>query len=397
VVLHLERFPESDLPAILARARALGIGSVRGVVFPWSSVEAPRGRWKWQSPDAQLSAVEESGLDPVGHLGPSASWASSLDPKRESSPWGWSDYPPDDMAAWAEYVRRIVQRYRGRIRVWSPFNEPDNLDLFCPPRTASEATDPAFLARRRTAFLQMQRITFVEAKKADPGCTVLSGAFSMGGRVDPGFIPWLMSNRYGDLFDVFDVHAYDTTDAIRASVMQARRHMARHDIRRPVWMSELGAAVSRAGRGGMPFTREDAAAFVPKAIVTALSLGVERLFWYQGYRDGASGQSYDDPAHSIILEDGPTPAAAAFASMARLLGQSAYAGPMTCTVVTGKAVGYRFETSEGMAHIVWAEAPDGLPNTPARAEAIVTVSDRRARLTLSNRPTILVTGAKRGA
>ncbi len=367
----------------------LGIGSIRGVVFPWSHVEAPRGRWKWESADAQVEAVEHVGLEPIGHFGPSASWASSLDPNRETNPWGWSDYPPDDMAAWREYVRRIADRYKRRIRIWSPYNEPDNLDLFCPPRSPTEARDPAFLARRRKAFLAMQEITFSECKRADPDCIVLSGAFSVHGHVDQGFIPWLMDNGCGRLFDVFDVHAYDTLGAMRASVMLARRMMDRHGIGKPVWMTEIGAAVRRTGRGGRPFTPEDAAAFVPKALAAALALGVERVFWYQGCYDGASGRTLQDPAHSLITAEGPTPAAHEFARTVRMLNGCRYAGPMSAAVIAGRAVGHLFSGTDRRVLIAWAEAPDGLPNSPARAEALVRLQGRIRRLSLTQVPTVL--------
>lgn len=395
-VAHLERFPAGKLDDILAKVKALGIGSVRGVVFPWSSVEAPRGRWKWESSDAQMEAVERAGLDTIGHLGPSASWASSLDPNRETNPWGWSDYPPDDMKAWREYVRRIVNRYAGRIRIWSPFNEPDNLDFFCAPRTPQEARDPVFLMRRRKAFLSMQEITHSEVRRADPEAVVLSGAFSIGGRVDAGFIPWLMEHGYGALFDVFDVHAYDTVGAIRASVMTARRSMADYGIRKPVWMSEVGAAVRREGRGGKPFTPEDAAAFVPKALATALSLGVERVFWYQGYYDGATGLTLNEPGHSLITAQGPTPAARAFGDMVRLLSASRYEGPMTSAVLGGSATGHVYRTKGRPRLIAWAETPDGLPNTPARADALVHWNGRMRRLTFTETPTVITEDASDG-
>ncbi len=348
------------------------------------------------SPDAQVEAVERAGLDPIGHLGPSASWASSLDPNRDANPRGWSDYPPDDMAAWREYVRRIAQRYGGRIRIWSPYNEPDNLDLFCPPRTAAEERDPAFLAHRRKAFLAMQEITYSECKRADPDCTVLSGAFSVHGRVDRAFIPWLMANDCGRLFDVFDVHAYDTTGGIRASVMLARRMMDRYGMGKPVWMTEVGAAVRQYGRRGRPFTADDAADFVPKALATALALGVERVFWYQGYHDGDTGRTLRDPGFSLITEEGPTPAADAFARTVRLLDGCRYAGAMSAAVLAGRAIGHVFERPERRVLIAWAEAPDGLPNSPARAEAWVNWEERMCRLSLTHRPTVWVEERRRG-
>lgn len=389
VVVHLERFPPEQLDGVLAKVKTLGIGSVRGVVFPWSHVEAPRGRWKWEATDAQVEAVERAGLEPMGHLGPSASWASSLDPNRETNPWGWSDYPPDDMNAWREYVRRIVRRYAGRIRIWSPYNEPDNLDLFCPPRTEAEARDSRFLLRRREAFLAMQKITYAEAKQADPTCTVLSGAFSIHGRVDPDFIPWLMARRYGNLMDAFDVHAYDTLGAIRASVTRARRMMALHGLRKPIWMSEVGAAVRRQARGGRPFASEDVAAFVPKALVTILSLGAERAFWYQGYPEGNASATVTEPGFALITAEGPTPAADAYAMTVRLLDGCRYAGPMTACVLAGRAAGHTFESGRRRVLVAWAEAPDGLPNTPARAEAVVWWSGRVRRLSLTEKPTVL--------
>jgi hypothetical protein len=389
VVVHLERFPGERLNDLLDRLKPLGAGSVRGVVFPWSHIESPRGVWKWDAVDPQMDAVERASLEPIGCLGPSAAWASSLDPHQQRSPWAWSNYPPDDMDAWAGYVRRIMERYAGRIRIWSPYNEPDNLDLFCAPRTPVEARSEEFLVRRRDAFLRMQEITYTEAKRADPQCTVLSGAFSMGGRVDPDFLPWLLDRAYASLCDAFDVHAYDTLGAIRDAVLRARRLLADRGLKRPIWMSEIGAPVRRSGRGGRPFTPDDAAAFVTKAMATALSLGVERMFWYQGFHDGVTGITLAEPAHSLITAEGPTPAAQAYASVVNLLAEARYAGPMTAMALSGTATGHVFESPGKRTLIAWAEAPDGLPNTPARAEAVVWWHGRPRHLRLNEGPTIL--------
>lgn len=395
VNLHLDRFPPELAFKQLAQAKAMGVGWVRGVTCAWANVEVRKGEWNFARPDRELEVVEAAGLQPVGCLGPSVKWAAPLDPESQKAPWGWSIYPPGDLDAWGEYVHRVVARYKGRIRHWSPWNEPDNFGFFWPAKDKEQRQDATWLQERREAFLRIQRATHAAAKKADPQCLVLSGAFAMGGDYDKDFVPWLIRNGLGAACDIVDVHMYWSVANLRRTVESTRRWLAEAGVQKPLWMTEFGAAVRHEPSWIGPFTHDQLQSYAPKALATVLALGVEKAFWYQGYTEGNSPMTLEKSEFSLIVTDGPTPAAWSFAAAVRLLRAAKFLGDVQLEMKAGKAAGHRFATPEGEAAILWALSPDNLDNRPARAEGVLHWQDWRIPIVLSERPTILLAPAPR--
>lgn len=390
VNLHLDRFPPELAFKQLAQAKAMGVGCVRGVTCAWANVEPKKGQWNFDRPDRELEVVEAVGLLPIGCLGPSVKWASPLDPESQRVWWGWSIFPPDDLDAWGEYVSRVVARYKGRIRHWSPWNEPDNFGFFWPPRDKAQRGDAKWLQERREAYLRIQQAAHAAAKKADPQCVVLSGAFAMGGDYDPQFVPWLISNGLPAACDIVDVHMYWSIANIRRTVESTRRWLAEAGAPNPLWMTEIGAALRHGADWIGPFTHDQLQSYAPKVLATVLALGIEKTIWYQGYTEGNSPMTLDKSEFSLAVTDGPTPAAWSFAATVRLLRAAKFIGDARLEATAGKAIGHCFATPEGEAAILWAASPDSLDNRPARAEAVLHWLGRRIPVVLSDRPTVLL-------
>ncbi len=393
VNLHLDRFPPDLAFKQLAQAKAMGVGWVRGVTCAWANVERKKGEWNFDRPDRELEVVEAVGLQPLGCLGPSVKWAAPLDPESQKAWWGWSNYPPGDLGAWGDCVSRVVCRYKGRIRHWSPWNEPDNFGFFWPAKDKEQQKDAKWLQERREAFLKIQRTAHAAAKKADPECLVLSGAFAMGGDYDKEFVPWLIRNGLGAVCDVVDVHMYWSVANIRRTIGDTRRWLAEAGTPKPLWMTEIGASLRHEANWIGPFTHDQLQSYAPKVLATVLALGIEKTLWYQGYTEGNSPMTLEKSEFSLAVTDGPTPAAWSFAAAVRLLRAARFLGDAKLEAKTGRAVGHCFATPEGEAAVLWALSPDGLDNRPARAEAVLDWQGRRIPVVLSERPTILLTGA----
>ena len=97
----------------LARMAELGVRLARYGI-PWYRVNPGRGRWSWRWADGPLEHMLKLGIDPVVdlvHYG--------------APPWirgGFLD--PDFAEHMAEYATRVAERFRGRIRWYTPLNEP---------------------------------------------------------------------------------------------------------------------------------------------------------------------------------------------------------------------------------------------------------------------------------
>ncbi len=105
---HYRRWRED-----LDRMAELGVVLARYGI-PWYRVNPARGRWNWRWADGPLERMLELGIDPIVdlvHYG--------------APPWiagGFLDAAFADHMA--EYATRVAERFRGRIRWYTPLNEP---------------------------------------------------------------------------------------------------------------------------------------------------------------------------------------------------------------------------------------------------------------------------------
>jgi len=390
--VHLDRLPPERALAALALAKAMGVRWVRGVSAAWYYVQPKPDVRDYGRPDRVLELVEQAGMKAIGHLGNPPAWASRLDPNREKGPWGMSLYPPDDLSLFEEHVRQTVSRYKGRISVWSPWNEPDSRHFFYKDPAPDFAGDEAaFLLVRRAAFMDIQRSAYRAAKEADPNCTVLSGGFAVGGtRTDKDFISWCIENGLMDHCDAIDLHMYWSCRNLRDTVARARKWMREAGNEKPVWMTEFGASLREDKTWIGQFNHEQIQNFVPKALITSVAMGVEKLFWYQGYTDGSGTMPLAKSNYSLNVTDGPTPAAWAFSATTRMLAEARDVEVAELVVSQGRARGYRATVPEGILFVLWAEDESSEENRTANAQVVLTTPQGSVPLMLSERPTFLL-------
>jgi len=104
-----------ELAAHLDKNRAAGVGWVR-IDFIWAAVEPVRGRYNWRLYDALAAAANARGLQVFATLAYTPAWATD-GPEITGVP-----RHPDD---WRRFCFRAAKRYRGKIRYWGLWNEPN--------------------------------------------------------------------------------------------------------------------------------------------------------------------------------------------------------------------------------------------------------------------------------
>ncbi len=104
---------------ILDRIAEAGIAWIR-IDVRWSLVQPEPDVWDWTAIDRVVDGARARGLEIYATLSDTPAWATDDDP---------GNGPPRDPADWARFCYRAVARYRGRIRAWGLWNEP-NLDRF---------------------------------------------------------------------------------------------------------------------------------------------------------------------------------------------------------------------------------------------------------------------------
>src|SRR5690242_2897464 len=105
-----DRFWKEDF----RRAREeLGLSNLR-YAFPWHVLEPQRGKFDWSYADQRMEEIEKQGINlflDVMHFG-TPMWLKQA--------VGDPEFPE----ALEQFTEAIVSRYRDRVKVWCPFNEP---------------------------------------------------------------------------------------------------------------------------------------------------------------------------------------------------------------------------------------------------------------------------------
>jgi GH35 family endo-1,4-beta-xylanase len=223
-------------------------------VFSWLEIEPTREEWHWEYPDFVVRAAEHYDLDLIVRLDGLPAWvAEEAAVGQVGNPSASSGHRfSDDYAAFASTV---AERYRGQIRGYIVWNEPNLAKEW-----GGRSPDPA-------AYTDMLRQTYEAIKAADPEATVVSAglastnhqnAEAMDDRV---FLEAMYQAGAGAYFDALGAHPYgfvyppdDPQGAHNGlnlvRLLDLRAIMEAHDDgHKPIWVTELGWTTAGVGEG----------------------------------------------------------------------------------------------------------------------------------------------------
>jgi hypothetical protein len=135
--------------------------------FPWKEIEgAGKGHFDWSRTDLIVQYTEDAGLDLLVRLDRPPAWTGAQ-----------GDGPPPNLADLGDFVAEVASRYRGRIRAYQIWNEP-NLAREWGGQTPSAQ---GYVALLKTAYQSI--------KNVDPQAIVISAGLSPTGSQPPEAIP----------------------------------------------------------------------------------------------------------------------------------------------------------------------------------------------------------------
>jgi len=218
-------FPSAKSEVFMPQARALGASFSRITLY-WSQLEPKEGAPRWDDLDAwldQLEAPEEGVLT----LAAASPWAT------RSKAWVFPSSPAADPARYEDFVRRVVEHAKGRVRYFQSETEPNN---------------PFFWSGSADEYAAQQRLFYKTVKQADPHAMVVlggsdglfdpTGADPMPGQeADLAFLNRELAGAKG-AFDLFDLHLYGDPYTIPARIDAVRQAMRAAGTERPIIVSE---------------------------------------------------------------------------------------------------------------------------------------------------------------
>lgn len=239
------------------RARSLDMVQDAGISFirqefTWEDIEVhgkgdfvdrrndPAGVDAWIKYDHIVDLAQERGISIIARLSNPPSWS------RAAGDELGTNAPPDDFDDFGDFAATVAERYRGRIRYYQVWNEPNGNEEW----GLRDVNPEAFTELLCTAYRRI--------KSADPTAVVLAGALTPtvanDGRHmnDLIFLQRMYDAGAGECFDVFSAQGYGlwsgpTDQRLRPAVINYPHNLFLRDIMvrsgdaaKPIWISEMG-------------------------------------------------------------------------------------------------------------------------------------------------------------
>lgn len=294
--------------------------------------------------------IKEHNMNVCGYLRRTARWAA-IEPR------GWFDRcPPKDdcIDGYGDYVYRIVNRFKDRIKVWQCWGgEIDGAQHRVAGRLGK--SEDWFV----DMYTKMVKAGYKGAKRADPEC--IWGACSVSG-VDCDWsrnfhLSRKIFKKAGDYIDEFAIHPYcwprDIGEGKKVQSPEEHRldkiyKNAFSFSQKPLWNSEYGFALSLNEKIDSPSAKMLADYMARSFILTASIPQVKRIIWYSCWNCDEGGSNYD-----MWRWPNPLPVVAAYSALAQVLtgARSPQEIPMGSYI---KA--YSFEKEKGSLVALWVPA-----------------------------------------
>ncbi|MDO5579739.1 MAG: beta-galactosidase [Planctomycetia bacterium] len=191
VCTHTERWSPLDRQLEIEAAALCGIKVARVGGFGWAGLEPKKGEWNWTLSDELVKNYGKNGIEAQVILWGIPSWASPEEIVKDKTKTPSKNFPAD-INDWQTYIQKISEHFKGKIRYYEIWNEPDL---------------KGFSEMSLDQYAALQKAAYEEIKKADPGAFVLTGGFATLSK-HPGLIyqdfqkDYLIAAR-----NYYDIHA----------------------------------------------------------------------------------------------------------------------------------------------------------------------------------------------
>ncbi len=209
-----------DLERSIALMQEAGVGWVR-LDFLWADIEAEQDKFDFAKYDCIVRLLKDKGMHILGILHYSTDWASAC---------GNWNCPPRENKIFIKYASRVIQRYKGQVKHWELWNEPDS---------------PTYWKEQDglKSYCALLKEVYIAAKQIDPECKILNGGLANGA----SSINHLYDNGAKDYFDILNIHFFQNPlhpGSIKAVVNYpklAYKIMRRNgDGDKKIWITEIG-------------------------------------------------------------------------------------------------------------------------------------------------------------
>ena len=222
---------------ILKLAKSGGIDWCRTWSLMWQEVEPQRGRYDFTKTDFEVKRLVQNYIEILGLIPlPSNKWSYSSPPylKFTSKTHKQLDkmaYMPKDGSEFAEYIKKIVERYKSEIRYWQILNEPLGYSL--PRKNGYMPID----------YLTLEKIAWQTIKELDPLSKVLIGFRGLGSKQLLDDFKSVFDKGILNYCDIITVHCYPELlppELFEEPLKELNSLMEQYGKKKSIWITEHG-------------------------------------------------------------------------------------------------------------------------------------------------------------
>lgn len=320
--VYLYRYP-TDAEGRKRMTKAAEIAMAAGVKWSreemmWAAIEPERGKFDWSRYDAVVDTAISHGTSVYGLIDYWSGWTKP--------------YTPEGIADYVNYCKALVGRYKGKIKHWEIWNEPN---IF-------------FWPGPKEVYPQLLKAAYKAIKEVDPEAQVL-GCSTAG--IDSSFIKMVMDA--GAPFDILTIHPYryalDDEQFIK-ELQDVHKLTAQMDGKpKPVWITEMGWGTD------IPHgvtERKQASLLARAYLCTAASGAAQNVSWYD-FRDDGGSPFYNEHRFGVVRSHdfAPKPAYRALASVCRTLAGQKLSGGID---LGAGVMAYKFAGGGRETIVIWA-------------------------------------------
>lgn len=213
--------------------------------------------------DKYVELAKQNSIEVILNLGLTPKWAAKRPHDKSGYGENLTASPPRNIEDWKRYVKEIALRYKGKIKYWEIWNEPDL---------------PLFFTGSIKEMVLLTKEAYKSLKEIDPDNKIISPSVT-------GYqflLPWL--NMYLKLggknyIDIIGTHIYlwfknDIPEKITNRIEKIKKYKKQNNIEKmPIWNTECG------------FRKQNVSDLLSAAYIARLSVlqfyyGIEKVIFY---------------------------------------------------------------------------------------------------------------------
>lgn len=331
----------------------------------WGIIQPNPAEWNFSSLDRTAEIFGEQGLELELIYSYTPRWAVAKEfvPLKKERVRGFNSRP--DYGAWREFIRRTAARYRGKIRFFEVWNEPD---LY------------SFANFSAGEYLEMLKIAAEETRKANPDAKLLTGGFTC---MPPYFALNDQTHQEKTLSmgkGYYQIHAFHGHGPFSHYYPQVEKMLAMRKtlgVTAPWWPNETADSSVFAGETGQAVT-------LWKKLFYSWANGAIGYNWYDLRNDGTDPGNVEHNFGMIRHDFNPKAVYPAYNTITRNFGEAEYA--FTADGFPGLRL-YGFRAGTDLLLAGWNDSPDSdarllLFKTDAKNAERFDLFDNRSELPL---------------